>query len=266
LRRRLVEIRTLRRKYDAARAELAGGNLRLVISVAKRYRKMGVPFADLIQEGNAGLMRAVDKFDHTRGVKFATYATWWIRQAVTRAIAEQSRTVRVPNSTIGKANKLQGVLQALYQKHNRYPTLEETAEASGLTITQTRDAMNANRRTSSLDQDPTGGEEGTFAAVLPDRREQDVEEAVNHELLRGRLDEALKRLTPREREVVRLHYGLADGHNLSLADIGEIFSISRERVRQIEQAAIEKLKKSASADRLAEFLDLPTGPGSSQSN
>jgi len=257
LRRRLAEINTLRRAYDAARRELAAGNLRLVISVAKRYRQMGVPFADLIQEGNAGLMRAVDKFDHTRGFKFATYATWWIRQAITRAVADQGRTVRVPGAAIEKAGKVDATVQALFQTHNRRPTIEETAEASGLTLSQTRDAMRASRRITSLNQDPTGRGEGTFADVLPDQREYDAGEEVNRGLLSSRLHEALQRLTPREREVIRLHYGLADGHNYTLADIGKVFSISRERVRQIEQAAFQKLQEPACANRLAEFLDEP---------
>ncbi len=257
LHRQLFEIDALRGEYDAARRNLADGNLRLVVSVAKRYRQRGVPFADLIQEGNTGLMCATGRFDPARGVKFATYATWWIRQAINKAITEQSRTVRVPCATVEKASKVDAATQALMQKHNRLPTPEEIAEAAGLTISQTRDAMKAKRRITSLDQDPSGANEGTFADVLPDQRDHDVGGDMNRKLLGARLHAAMRRLNPRERDILRLHYGLADGQNYTLADIGKMFRISRERVRQIERAAFEKLKDPAHDDRLADFLNTP---------
>ncbi len=259
LHRQLFEIGALRREYDAARRELADGNLRLVVSIAKRYRQRGVPFADLIQEGNTGLMCATDRFDPTRGVKFATYATWWIRQAINKAITEQSRTVRVPCATVEKASKVDAATQALVQKHNRLPTHEEIAEAAGLTLSQTRDVMKAKRRITSLDQDPSGADEGTFADVLPDQRDHDVGGEMHRKLLGARLHAAMRRLNPRERDILRLHYGLADGHHYTLADIGKMFRISRERVRQIERAAFEKLKDPAHDDRLADFLNTPAG-------
>ncbi len=257
LRRQLLGIEALRREYDAARRELADANLRLVMSVAKRYRQRGVPFADLIQEGNTGLMRATERFDPTRGIKFATYATWWIRQAINKAITEQSRTVRLPGATIEKASKVDAAAQVWMQKHNRLPTLEETAEAAGLTLSQTRDALKAKRRITSLDQDAAAAEEGTFADVLPERQEHDVGEDLNRKILDARLHAAMRRLNPREREILRMHYGFADGQHYTLADIGKVFRISRERVRQIEQAAFEKMRDPDHSDRL---LDLRTRP------
>jgi len=259
LRRRLAWIRSLQVKYDAARRELAGANLRLVISVAKRYCRMGLPFADLIQEGNAGLVRAVDKYDHARGVKFATYATWWIRQAITRAVAEQTRTVRIPTATIDKLGRIDAATQKWLHRHNRAPTVEETAEAAGLTLGQARDAIRAGRRIASLDQEWSGSDEGRFADVVPDHRQRDTLDGLNQDLLKSRIRDVLGRLTRREREVIRMHYGLADGHRYTLADIGKVFRVSRERVRQIETAALRKLQDPACAKSLAGFLDSPEG-------
>jgi len=264
--RRMDAIEAIQRRYDAARSDLARGNVRLVISVAKRYRNMGLPFIDLIQEGNAGLIRAVDKFDHKRGVKFGTYATWWIRQAISRAVAEQSRTVRVPGATLEKAGRIDAAMQALFQRHHRLPTLEETAQATGLSVNQTREALKASRHMASLDYDHSGRDEGTFADVLPDYRDHEPETAVSHGMLQSRLKEAMHRLTPRERDVIRMRYGLGDGQDYTLADIGRIFNVSRERVRQIEQAAIEKLQEPSSANRLIDFLDSPVDTASPQAN
>jgi len=255
LRRQLARVSALREEHDAARRELAAGNLRLVISVAKRYRGMGVPFSDLIQEGNAGLMRAVDKFDPDRGVKFATYATWWIRQAITRGIADQSRTVRVPSATIQHLKKVAAATQAIRLERNRRPTTEETARRAGLTLSQTRDALKAGRRISSLDREPSNRKDLRPADVLPDHREHDTLDDLNQGLLRSRIHDALRRLTRREREILQLHYGLVDGHNYTLADIGKIFCVSRERVRQIECDALEKILSSDQAGGLAAFLD-----------
>jgi RNA polymerase primary sigma factor len=255
LRRRLAKIHDREQAYHAARRVLSVANLRLVVAIAKRYRNRGVSFLDLIQEGNTGLMRAVDKFQYSLGFKFSTYATWWIRQAITRAIADQSRTIRVPVHMIETMGRVRDIHQGLVQEKSRLPQTEETAEAAGLSLDETALALRLNRHLQSLDQ-PVGATEDAYVGdFVQDYREDDPVEGLYHESLRSRVADALRALTYREREVIRLRYGLSDGHTYTLADIGRIFSISRERVRQIETGALKKLQQPMRAQKLRGLLE-----------
>jgi RNA polymerase primary sigma factor len=255
LRRRLAKIHQREQAYVAARRVLSVCNLRLVVAIAKRYRNRGVSFLDLIQEGNTGLMRAVDKFQYSRGFKFSTYATWWIRQAITRSIADQSRTIRVPVHMIETMGRVREIHQDLVQEKARLPQTEETAEAAGLSIDETTLALRLNRQLQSLDQPVGAGEDAYVGDFVQDYREDDPVEGLYRESLRARIADALQALTYREREVIRLRYGLADGHAYTLADIGRIFSVSRERVRQIETGALKKLQQPMRAKKLRGLLE-----------
>jgi RNA polymerase primary sigma factor len=251
----LAKIHQREQAYVAARRVLSVCNLRLVVAIAKRYRNRGVSFLDLIQEGNTGLMRAVDKFQYSRGFKFSTYATWWIRQAITRSIADQSRTIRVPVHMIETMGRVREIHQDLVQEKARLPQTEETAEAAGLSIDETTLALRLNRQLQSLDQPVGAGEDAYVGDFVQDYREDDPVEGLYRESLRTRIADALQALTYREREVIRLRYGLADGHAYTLADIGRIFSVSRERVRQIETGALKKLQQPMRAKKLRGLLD-----------
>ena len=243
LSRRLERLADLQRRYDAAKRELAAGNLRLVVSIAKRYRNRGLSFLDLIQEGNSGLMRAVDKFEHARGFKFSTYATWWIRQAITRAIADQSRTIRVPVHMIDTMTKMRNIAKKFLQEHGREATVEELAELSGLSLEETACISRMSRRPVSLDQPLGEGEESGVGEFVKDHREDDPLRTVNQQSLQGCVARALEGLSYREREIIRLRFGLADGYSYTLEEVGSIFSVTRERVRQIEAKAVEKLRQ-----------------------
>jgi RNA polymerase primary sigma factor len=255
LRRRIARLDGVERKLKDARRRLAAGNLRLVVSIAKRYRNRGLSFLDLIQEGNTGLMRAVDKFEHGRGFKFATYATWWIRQAITRAIADQSRTIRVPIHMIETMSRIRSMNQTLFQQNNSEPTVEEVARAAELTVAKANRAVAMNRPPLSLDQPVTGQDECSIGDLLRDHREGDPLDEMNRELLRSRIIDLLGTLDYREREIIRHRYGLADGHCYTLSQIGKIFSVTRERVRQIETKALRKLQEPSASQHLAGFLD-----------
>jgi RNA polymerase primary sigma factor len=255
LRRRLAKIHEREQAFFAARRVLSVANLRLVVAIAKRYRNRGVSFLDLIQEGNTGLMRAVDKFRYSLGFKFSTYATWWIRQAMTRSIADQSRTIRVPVHMIETMGRVRDIHQGLLQEKSRLPKTEETAAAAGLSIDETTLALQLNRQLQSLDQPVGAGEDAYVGDFVQDYREDDPVEGLYRESLRSRIADALKALTYREREVIRLRYGLADGHAYTLADIGRIFSVSRERVRQIETGALKKLQQPLRARKLRGLLE-----------
>jgi RNA polymerase primary sigma factor len=255
LRRRLAKIHEREQAFFAARRVLSVSNLRLVVAIAKRYRNRGVSFLDLIQEGNTGLMRAVDKFQYALGFKFSTYATWWIRQAMTRSIADQSRTIRVPVHMIETMGRVRDIHQGLLQEKSRLPKTEETAEAAGLSVDETALALQLNRQLQSLDQPVGAGEDAYVGDFVQDYREDDPVEGLYRESLRSRIADALKALTYREREVIRLRYGLADGHPYTLADIGRIFSVSRERVRQIETGALKKLQQPLRAQKLRGLLE-----------
>ena len=253
--RRLDLLTDLRQRYDAAKRELAAGNLRLVISIAKRYRNRGLTFLDLIQEGNSGLMRAVDKFEHARGFKFSTYATWWIRQAITRAIADQSRTIRVPVHMVDAMTRMRNVQRDFLQEHGRPATVEELAEISGLTVEEAECICRMSRKPVSLDQPLGESEEGAVGDFVSDRREDDPLKGVNQQSLQGTIARALDSLSYREREILRLRFGLADGYAYTLEEVGTIFEVTRERVRQIEAKAVEKLRQPGSDFDLAGFVD-----------
>jgi RNA polymerase primary sigma factor len=255
LHRRISQTNHNRHRYDAAKRYLSAGNLRLVVSIAKKYRNRGLSFLDLIQEGNTGLMRAVDKFEYARGFKFSTYATWWIRQAITRAIADQSRTIRVPVHMIDTMSKIRLVTRDLIQELGREPTAEETANRAKLSLDDTRCIMKMARQPLSLDQPVGDHDDSYFGEFVEDHREEDPLYDTHQLALKQRIEDAMKGLNYREREIIRLRYGLADGYAYTLEEVGKIFSVTRERVRQIESKAVRKLQQPYRCQSLAAFID-----------
>jgi len=241
--------------YELAMRELSGGNLRLVVSIAKKYRNRGLSFLDLIQEGNTGLMRAVDKYEYRRGYKFSTYATWWIRQAITRAIADQARTIRIPVHMIETMSKLRKVSKQLLQDMGREPTIEETAEAAGVSLEETRRVMKISRHPISLDRPVGESEDSYFGDFIEDEGSESPVNAATQEMLKDKIDSVLKTLTYREREIIKLRYGLGDGYTYTLEEVGRIFKVTRERVRQIEAKAVRKLQHPVRSKQLKGFLD-----------
>jgi RNA polymerase primary sigma factor len=254
LRRRIARAAALLSEYDAARRRFAAGNLRLVVCIAKYYRNRGMSFLDLIQEGNAGLMRAVDKYQWRRGFKFSTFASWWIRQAIGRALDEQSRTIRLPVHAIETLTMIRGVRHGLLQKHGGEPCLEETADATKMTPGKLALMGRLAHEPLSLDQ-PVDGHDAFLGEFLKDRREDDPLTRMNQETLKSRLAHALQCLDGRERDILRLRYGLVDGCDHTLDEVGRAFAISGERVRQIEQEALRTLRQPTRAQKLYDFLD-----------
>jgi len=242
-------------EYEQAMRELSGGNLRLVVSIAKKYRNRGLSFLDLIQEGNTGLMRAVDKYEYRRGYKFSTYATWWIRQAITRAIADQARTIRIPVHMIETMSKLRKVGKTLLQDNAREPTLEETAEAARVSLDETRRVMRISRHPISLDRPVGESEDSYFGEFIEDDATDSPVDSATQEMLKEKIDHVLKTLTYREREIIKLRYGLGDGYTYTLEEVGRIFKVTRERVRQIEAKAVRKLQHPVRSKQLKGFLD-----------
>ncbi len=243
------------RRYDAAKRFLSAGNLRLVVSIAKKYRNRGLSFLDLIQEGNTGLMRAVDKFEYARGFKFSTYATWWIRQAITRAIADQSRTIRVPVHMIDTMSKVRLVSRQLLHVLEREPTPEETAVHAGLSLEDAQVIMKMSRQPLSLDQPVGDHDDSYFGEFLEDHRDDDPLFDTHRIALKQQIEHAINSLNYREREIIRLRYGLTDGYAYTLEEVGKIFSVTRERVRQIETKAVRKLQQPGRAKSLLSFLE-----------
>ena len=255
LKNRVQFLRKVFSEYQQAKRELSEGNLRLVVSIAKKYRNRGLSFLDLIQEGNAGLMRAVDKFEYRRGFKFCTYATWWIRQAITRAVADQSRTIRIPVHMVETMSRVRTVSRQLLQELGREPTLEEVAKRSETTIEEARRVLAMSRYPISLDRPVGNSEDSHFGDLLPDGEAESPSIGAAQEMLRGRIDKVLKTLSYREREIIKLRYGLGDGYSYTLEEVGHIFKVTRERIRQIEAKAVRKLQQPSRSQELVGFLD-----------
>jgi len=255
LRRRVLATRLVHDHYEQAKQELSGGNLRLVVSIAKKYRNRGLNFLDLIQEGNTGLMRAVDKYEYRRGYKFSTYATWWIRQAITRAIADQARTIRIPVHMIETMSNIRNIVKKLIQERGREPTLEEIAKEAKLSISETRRVLKISKRPISLDRPIGESEDSFFGDFIEDETTASPISLATQEMLKDKIDSVLNTLTYREREIIKLRYGLGDGYTYTLEEVGRIFNVTRERVRQIEAKAVRKLQHPVRSRQLEGFID-----------
>jgi RNA polymerase primary sigma factor len=241
-------------EFENAKRQLSSCNLRLVVSIAKKYRNRGMSFLDLIQEGNTGLMRAVDKYEYRRGFKFSTYATWWIRQAITRAIADQARTIRIPVHMIDVLSRLRNIQKALHQETRRPPTMEEIAVRAQMDVDEVRRVLDIGRHPVSLDRPVGEGDDCSFGEFIEDSQTDNPVRAATNCILRDKIDGLLKTLTYREREIIRLRYGLGDGYTYTLEEVGRIFKVTRERVRQIEAKAVRKLQNPVRSQQLEGFV------------
>jgi len=254
LHNRVTKVRRHFDVYESVKRQLSSGNLRLVVSIAKKYRNRGLSFLDLIQEGNTGLMRAVDKYEYRRGFKFSTYATWWIRQAITRAIADQARTIRIPVHMIDVLSKLRQAQKKLTQELRREPSYEELSEFTEISIEEVRRVMDIGRHPVSLDRPVGEGEDSSFGEFIEASDGDNPVRCAGNSMLRKKIEELLQTLTFREREIIRLRYGLVDGYSYTLEEVGRIFKVTRERVRQIEAKAVAKLQSPSRVQRLDGFL------------
>jgi RNA polymerase primary sigma factor len=241
-------------QYDNIKRDLSSGNLRLVVSIAKKYRNRGMSFLDLIQEGNTGLMRAVDKYEYRRGFKFSTYATWWIRQAITRAIADQGRTIRIPVHMIDILSKLRNLQTQMLQELGRKPTMHEMSKRSDVDVDEVRRILDIGRHPVSLDKPVGDGADNSFGEFVQDSGQDNPVQNANNAILSKQIEGILKTLTYREREIIRLRYGLGDGYTYTLEEVGRIFKVTRERVRQIEAKAVRKLQNPVRSQQIEGFL------------
>ena len=255
LEKRLRTVDRIFGQYEQTKRMLSSANLRLVVSIAKKYRNRGLSFLDIIQEGNTGLMRAVDKYEYRRGYKFSTYATWWIRQAITRAIADHARTIRIPVHMIETMSRLRTATKELLQNLGREPTVEEIAEKAEMDVEETRRVLKISRHPISLDRPIGESEDSYFGDFIEDENIDSPVASATQEMLKERIDVVLKTLSYREREIIRLRYGIGDGYTYTLEEVGRIFKVTRERVRQVEAKAIRKMQHPVRARKLEGFLE-----------
>ena len=256
--KRLRTIDKIFAQYEQTKRTLSSANLRLVVSIAKKYRNRGLSFLDIIQEGNTGLMRAVDKYEYRRGYKFSTYATWWIRQAITRAIADHARTIRIPVHMIETMSRLRNASKILLQKLGKEPTVEEIANEARMSVEETRRVLKISKHPISLDRPIGESEDSYFGDFIEDDNVDSPVASAAQGMLKERIDVILKTLSYREREIIKLRYGIGDGYTYTLEEVGRIFKVTRERVRQVEAKAIRKLQHPVRSRKLEGFLDQKT--------